>query len=108
MPLVAKLLRLGNARGGAEMPEAGPSLTDRVLETFARSASAFMQWHKWPFLIAVATLVGLRTIMRWSNLYDTETAPPKPVSTGDMLTQRTADGAFNGLDLPWMGRAGAR
>ena len=92
------------------MPEAnqGPTLPDRVAQVFARLTSAIMQWHKWPFLIAITTLVGLRTIMRWSNLYDTETSPPKPAASGDVLTQRTADGAFNGLDLTWMGMAGAR
>ncbi len=90
------------------MPEAGPSLVDRVLQTFARCASALMQWHKWPFLIAIGTLVGLRVTMRWKNLYDTEVSPPKLTPGGEVLTQRTADGSFNGLDLPWMGMAGAR
>jgi hypothetical protein len=86
----------------------GPTLTDRVLQSFARVVSAIAPWHKWPFPIAVATLVGLRTTMRWSNLFDTEMSPPKPVADGDVVNRRTADGSFNGLDLPWMGMAGAR
>ena len=86
----------------------GPSLSDRVLEVFARITGVIAPWHKWPFLIAIASLAGLRVIMRWSNLYDTQMSPPKPTSSGDVLNQRTADGSFNGLDLTWMGMAGAR
>ncbi|HWF76830.1 MAG TPA: peroxidase family protein, partial [Caulobacteraceae bacterium] len=85
------------------------SLPDRVLGLFARGASAVAVWFKWPFPIAVLTLAGIRVNMRWENLYDTETAPPKlPAPPQDVTSQRTADGSFNGLDLPWMGMAGAR
>ena len=47
--------------------------------------------------------------MRGRNLFDTETAPPKLTPPdGGVTAHRTADGSFNGLDLPWMGMAGAR
>ena len=85
------------------------SLPDRLLGLFARTTSAIAVWFKWPGPIAVFTLAGIRVNMRWGNLYDTETAPPTlPPPQVDVTAQRTADGSFNGLDLPWMGMAGAR
>ena len=85
------------------------SLGDRILAAFAKATSAFAPWHKWPFLIAIPTLAGIRVIMRERNLFNTETAPPKPTPPeGGVTAHRTADGSFNSLDLPWMGMAGAR
>ena len=75
----------------------------------ARATSRLAPWHKWPFLVAIPTLVGTRVIMRWRNLFDTETAPPRLTSSEENpRSHRTADGSFNGLDIPWMGMAGAR
>ncbi len=86
-----------------------PTLADRLLAGFARLTSTLAPWHKWPFLIALPTLAGLRVIMRERNLFDTETAPPKLTPPDDRVTDhRAADGSFNALDLPWMGMAGAR
>jgi hypothetical protein len=80
-----------------------------VLGVFARITSAIAAWHKWPFLIAIPTLAGIRVNMRWGNLFNTETAPAAPPpAVVDVRSQRTADGAYNGLDLTWMGMAGAR
>ena len=85
------------------------ALSDRFLAAFARTTSAAAPWHKWPFLLAIPTLVGLRTIMRWKNLFDTETAPATITPPeNDVAGQRMADGSFNSLDVPWMGMAGAR
>ena len=85
------------------------SLGDRLLAAFAKATSAFAPWHKWPFLIAIPTLAGIRVIMRERNLFNTETAPPKLTPPeGGVTAHRTADGSFNSLDLPWMGMAGAR
>ena len=87
----------------------GPSLGDRALAAVARVTSAIAPWHKWPFLIAIPTLAGIRVIMRERNLFSTETAPPTLTPPGDDITaHRTADGSFNALDTPWMGMAGAR
>jgi hypothetical protein len=87
----------------------GPSLGDRALAAVARVTSAIAPWHKWPFLIALPTLAGIRVIMRERNLFSTETAPPTLAPPGDDITaHRTADGSFNALDTPWMGMAGAR
>ena len=84
------------------------TLPDRALGVLAKVTSAFAVWFRWPFPIAVLTLAGIRVNMRWANLFSTETAPPKPAADVDVRHQRTADGSFNGLDLPWMGMAGAR
>lgn len=71
--------------------------------------SAIKPWHKWPFLIALPTLAGIRVILRERNLFSTETAPPTLAPPGGGVTaHRTADGSFNALDTPWMGMAGAR
>jgi Animal haem peroxidase len=75
----------------------------------ARATSRVAPWHKWPFLVAIPTLAGIRVNMRWLNLFDTETAPPRLTSPEENpRSHRTADGSFNGLDIPWMGMAGAR
>jgi len=84
-------------------------LGDRILSAFARVTSALAPWHKWPFLIAIPTLAGVRVIMRQRNLFNTETAAPAlDPPAEDVKGHRTADGSFNSLELPWMGMAGAR
>jgi len=87
----------------------GHALVDRALAAVARVTGFFAPWHKWPFIIAVAALAGIRVILRRSNLFDTDKAPsqPKPPA-GDPFAQRTADGSFNCLAAPAMGMAGAR
>jgi len=84
------------------------NFSDRILKTFSDAATAIMVWHKWPFIIAIPTLAGLRVTLRWNNLFSTETAPPQVPALADVRGHRTADGAFNSLDQPWMGMAGAR
>ena len=84
-------------------------LGDRVLSAFARATSAIAPWHKWPFLVAMPTLDGLRVTLRERNLFDTETAPPELDPPPEGVTgHRTSDGSFNSLGCPWMGMAGAR
>jgi hypothetical protein len=70
-------------------------------------------WPKFPTPIGLAVLLGERVILRWQNLYDTNTAPtlPQPdLQPGGTayLTERTPDGTFNDLRDPRMGSAGAR
>ncbi len=89
------------------------SLFETVLGGTARFLSRFQPWHKYPTVIAVPTLAGLRVNMRHENLYDTETAPqpgaPQPSSGQlDVREARTADGSYNDLAHPWMGMVGAR
>ncbi|SEL83946.1 peroxidase family protein [Halomonas daqiaonensis] len=68
------------------------------------------QWHQFPFLIAVLNLVALRGNMRWHNLYDTERERPPDPDKGelDVRSCRTADGSYNDLAAPCMGKAYTR
>lgn len=86
------------------------SLLDRLLGRFARTAARIKAWHRWPYFIAVAMIVGHRVNMRRENLTDTEVDPPKiaPADDFDVRGMRTPDGRFNDLGKPWMGMAGAR
>jgi hypothetical protein len=86
------------------------SILDRLLGLFASLTSRWRPWHRWPFLIAMPTLVGLRVNMRARNLFDTETDPLRevPEPSGDVRGQRTIDGSYNDLGKPWMGMAGTR
>jgi len=72
------------------MPEAGPSLTDRGLQLLARITRAFMQWHKWPFLIAVATLAGLRS----------QPAARRPMAARALPAQRPVPTLYDLLQPP--------
>src|SRR5579884_413891 len=72
-------------------------------------------WHRLPLLIALVILIGLRTVLRDKNLYDTTgvTLSPsdKPVASekdAPYLTARTADGTYNDLKHPAMGSVGTR
>lgn len=86
------------------------SILDRLLGRFADLTSRRRPWHRWPFLIAMPTLVGLRINMRARNLFDTETnpQPAAPEPSVDVRNQRTIDGSHNDLGKPWMGMAGTR
>jgi hypothetical protein len=84
---------------------------ERLLGRFAAATSARRVWHKWPFLIAMPTLAGLRINMRQQNLFDCETAPlpvTPPMPEMDVRAARTVDGSYNDLGCPWMGSAGTR
>lgn len=89
------------------------SFLETLLGGTARVLSAFQPWHKYPTVVAVPTLAGLRVNMRRENLFDTETAPqpttPEPApGEMDVREARTANGSYNDLGEPWMGMAGAR
>ena len=86
------------------------SILDRLLGRFADLTSRRRPWHRWPFLVAMPTLVGLRVNMRVRNLFDTETNPhpSAPEPSVDVRNQRTIDGSYNDLGKPWMGMAGTR
>jgi len=86
------------------------ALLERILGRIAKLLSRFRAWHRFPFLVAVPTLVGLRANLRAHNLFDTERDPSTlaPKATGDIRAERQADGSHNDLGCPWMGMAGAR
>jgi len=65
-------------------------------------------WGRLPYLLGLATLVGLRERLRERNLYDTgvpEVTGPVPAAARGA---RRADGRFNDLDEPGMGSADAQ
>jgi len=85
------------------------TVSERLLGLIARATNSLAVWHRWPFLIAIPVMAGIRVNMRQANLFDTETRPPQPEPpAADGHGQRSADGSFNAPDLAWMGMAGAR
>jgi Animal haem peroxidase len=87
----------------------------RTFTQLTQSIDQKVGWHKLPLLIALVILIGLRTVLRDKNLYDTTgvklSPSDKPVETGKnsrYLTARTADGTYNDLAHPTMGSVGTR
>ena len=85
-------------------------LLDSILGWFARFSQRFAVWHRWPFLLALAAVIGHRVNLRRNNLIDTETGDlgASPPEDFDITGWRTPDGRFNDLAEPRMGSAGAR
>src|SRR5262249_934795 len=85
----------------------------RIYDGISQRVDQSKGWYrlsKWPGL---GVLVGVRNILRPPNLYDTPLAPsinepPVPPMEDRFLVERTADGTYNDLSDPAMGRAGAR
>ncbi len=81
---------------------------DRVLRFVTRPLSRIRAWHRWPFPIAVPMIIGHRVLLRQHNLIDTQTVPPPVPAPTQPRDERTADGSYNDLAVPWMGMAGTR
>ena len=83
---------------------------DWLLGLLAASTERILVWHRWPFIPAIAIVLGHRANLRRRNLTDTETGPPEltPPDDVDVTSARTYDGSYNDLGKPWMGRSGAR
>jgi hypothetical protein len=84
-----------------------------LLARIALKVDRAVGWDKLPTPLALPVLIGLRTLYRWRNLYDTSRLPtieqPPPVPDYPRhLTARTPDGTFNDLQDPAMGSAGRR
>ncbi|MBM3941921.1 MAG: peroxidase [SAR202 cluster bacterium] len=88
------------------------SVFSRLFTRIWQLVNRFIIWHRLPMPLAVINLVALRIQLREQNLHDTKgavsaTGPELP--PGDpRLTSRTVDGAYNDLQHPKMGSAGAR
>ena len=64
-------------------------------------------WHRWPALIGLMMLVGIRSRLRLENLTHTSLGlPPPPVQPLPPANMRMPDGTFNDLRCPAMGSAG--
>lgn len=83
---------------------------ERALGVFARLTNRLAVWYRFPFLIAMPTLVGHRVTMRENNLADTERDPTLVPFEPNLnpRDQREADGSYNDLACPWMGKTRAR
>ncbi|EWG99265.1 hypothetical protein Q427_25930 [Halomonas sp. BC04] len=84
----------------------GSGLLGRVFRRINRRR----QWYRFPFPIAVINLVALRRNLRWHNLYSTERERPQDPEREniDVRQFRTADGSYNDLAEPAMGKAHTR
>lgn len=85
----------------------------KVYDAIAEAVDQKRYWYKLPQVAGLAVLVGVRNVLRKKNLFDTNLAPTTgaaPVAPFEerFLTDRTADGSYNDLSDPAMGRAGAR
>jgi hypothetical protein len=86
----------------------------RVYDTVAEAVDRTIGWDRLPKPLAIAVLIGVRTVLRQKNLYDPDTRvpvvdpPPVPPRTPEHLVSRSPDGTHNDLDHPAMGMAGAR
>ena len=70
-------------------------------------------WYRLPAVLAFVNLAVLRLVLRERNLHDTSLLPthgnePLPPPGPHVLRWRTADGSYNDLNDPTMGRAGTR
>ena len=89
------------------------AVLSRLLAGPAEALDRRFGWDRLPRPLGIVTLVGLRMRLRERNLYDTETAAPKPAPPIDgadsrRMRARTIDGSFNDVDNPRMGSIGAR
>jgi hypothetical protein len=89
------------------------SIFSRTYERLAERVDRRYGWYRLPRALALATLVGVRQVLRRQNLYDTGPASGLPTTepappTVAQLTSRTLDGSYNDLGNPRMGMAGSR
>ena len=82
----------------------------RLLILAGGALNRLFKWHRLPRLLGLLALVELRHKLRERNLYDTSTTAerPAPPEDGRHLTARTADGSYNDLENPAMGKTGTR
>ena len=69
------------------------------------------EWFELPPAIGGPKLYEARNELREKNLHDTEEPPHAKAQTSapaDAVTGRTADGSFNDLSCPFMGKSGTR
>jgi hypothetical protein len=85
-----------------------------VYDAVAQLVDHRLGWDRLPLPLGLADLIGIRTILRRRNLFDPSAVVPEvdpapvPERTPEHLVGRSADGTYNDLDHPAMGRAGAR
>lgn len=95
------------------VPPFQPTLFERVYAAWAGWIDRRIGWLRLPRATAALVLGGLRITLRSRNLTDTTHLPsneptPSPPTGQRHLTARTADGSWNDLQVPAMGRSGTR
>ncbi|MFE5581742.1 peroxidase family protein [Kitasatospora sp. NPDC056531] len=99
------------AARSADRPE--PAFFLRAYERLALVVDHKIGWDRLPTPLGLATLLGLRNLLRRKNLFDTAGYPAKdlpqiqPRRARD-TTERSADGTYNDFADPRMGMAGSR
>ena len=82
----------------------------RLLKAFYKVVNVFIPWHRLWTPLGVLNLDAFRYELREENLHDVPRREDMPPATWspDVAGARGADGAFNDLNDPDMGRAGMR
>ncbi len=88
----------------------GASALDRLLAATGERLDRRFRWSRLPLPVALLALIGLRKGLQAHNLYDTGSAPATgiPSPPEGHRGSRSADGSWNDVASPGMGRAGAR
>src|ERR1700712_1240760 len=94
---------------GARLPR---STVHRLFVKVAEAIDRRWRWDRFPTIVSLGLLKGIRDNLRALNLFDTNDAEslPKlaPEPAPRYLVSRTVDGAYNDLSVPAMGMAGTR
>jgi heme peroxidase len=85
----------------------------RLYDGACAAADRWFGWDRLPVPLGLASLIGLRNILRRENLYDTSgepsvNLPPVPAYDPAFLVNRHELGAYNDLAEPRMGMLGSR
>ena len=81
----------------------------RLLILTFRIVNKVVSWHKLPPSLGILNLVAFRMTLREKNLTDVPPVEmPDAVWTAASVVSRTADGSYNDVNDPNMGRAGMR
>ncbi|WP_226872859.1 peroxidase family protein [Microbispora sitophila] len=106
---------LRKRRPAGRGPEAAPHAPSfqRLFDRLALAVDRRFGWYSLPKPLGLATLLGLRNILRRENLYDTSgfparNQPPVQPPQARHTTERTEDGTYNDLGDPRMGMAWSR
>jgi hypothetical protein len=99
--------------GGEEASGYRSSLPWRLYNGASQLIDQKVGWFRLPLPLGLASLIGVRNILRQRNLHDTTSLPAtdeRPLLPWDpsYLTARSPDGSYNDLENPEMGRAGSR
>jgi hypothetical protein len=107
------MVALAGAAGALAYRSRRSSLLSRILARVTHALDQSIGWDRLPLPLGILVILGNRVLLRERNLHDTSRAPSLPPPPLDIVdphhvTARTADGSYNDLADPYMGRAGTR